>query len=175
MEVRQGKYGPFLGCTRFPQCKKTADLPSPPVAKRVTSEVIQVELAPVIHRDDPTQFKWRQLVIIVAAVIGATGTILTLAAGFGGCRKTADAPMAKPALDEKPLERPPPVVVKKAAVMTLEERQAYAKDLKKADYPVCPVCGKQMVLRKNRQTNEPFFGCSDFPRCRGTKNIVYSP
>lgn len=34
---------------------------------------------------------------------------------------------------------------------------------------VCSKCGSTMVLRKNRQTGEEFFGCSNYPRC---KNIV---
>lgn len=32
----------------------------------------------------------------------------------------------------------------------------------------CPRCGKQMVLRRNRQ-HEAFLGCSQFPLCRGTR------
>jgi len=36
--------------------------------------------------------------------------------------------------------------------------------------PLCPDCGAPMVLRepKKGQTFVPFFGCSDFPRCRGS-------
>ncbi len=37
---------------------------------------------------------------------------------------------------------------------------------------VCPLCGKKMVLRlakKGSHAGETFWGCSDFPHCRGTK------
>lgn len=34
--------------------------------------------------------------------------------------------------------------------------------------PVCPVCTGTMVLRHNRRTREPFWGCLRFPRCKGT-------
>lgn len=40
--------------------------------------------------------------------------------------------------------------------------------------PECPTCGKSMVRRIARQgarAGKPFWGCSDFPRCRGTRNI----
>jgi predicted RNA-binding Zn-ribbon protein involved in translation (DUF1610 family) len=37
--------------------------------------------------------------------------------------------------------------------------------------PLCPKCGKVMVLRTNGSTGEKFWGCSDFPRCRGTRDI----
>ena len=35
--------------------------------------------------------------------------------------------------------------------------------------PICPRCAKEMVQRINRQTNQPFWGCSQFPRCNGTR------
>lgn len=34
--------------------------------------------------------------------------------------------------------------------------------------PTCPKCGGPMVLRRNRTTGEPFWGCKQFPKCRGT-------
>lgn len=34
--------------------------------------------------------------------------------------------------------------------------------------PPCPVCAGAMVLRHNRHTREPFWGCARFPRCKGT-------
>lgn len=33
----------------------------------------------------------------------------------------------------------------------------------------CSRCGKEMVLRQNRQTGEEFYGCSGYPKCR---NVV---
>ncbi|MBO9717595.1 MAG: restriction endonuclease [Pseudoxanthomonas sp.] len=35
--------------------------------------------------------------------------------------------------------------------------------------PACPRCGESMVERTNRQTGSAFWGCSAFPRCRGTQ------
>lgn len=35
--------------------------------------------------------------------------------------------------------------------------------------PDCPECGDPMRLRANRETGESFWGCSDFPNCRGTR------
>jgi len=40
-----------------------------------------------------------------------------------------------------------------------------------SDDPVfafCPKCGSEMVLRRSRQ-GQKFLGCSQFPRCRGTR------
>lgn len=33
----------------------------------------------------------------------------------------------------------------------------------------CPECGKPMHMRTNRKSNLGFWGCSDFPRCKGTR------
>lgn len=33
----------------------------------------------------------------------------------------------------------------------------------------CPTCNSDMVQRKNRHTGVDFWGCSNFPRCKGTR------
>ncbi|SEI45343.1 restriction endonuclease [Frateuria terrea] len=38
--------------------------------------------------------------------------------------------------------------------------------------PPCPKCGKEMQLRTNRRTNERFWGCTSYPSCRGTRQLV---
>lgn len=35
----------------------------------------------------------------------------------------------------------------------------------------CPECGGPMKERTNRSTGEIFLGCSDFPKCRGTRSL----
>jgi len=35
----------------------------------------------------------------------------------------------------------------------------------------CPYCGAALVLRHNRETGEPFLGCSRFPQCRFTRRV----
>ena len=34
---------------------------------------------------------------------------------------------------------------------------------------LCPDCGGAMVLRRNKQTDERFWGCSFYPECTGTR------
>ncbi|WP_040418172.1 topoisomerase DNA-binding C4 zinc finger domain-containing protein [Desulfonatronospira thiodismutans] len=39
----------------------------------------------------------------------------------------------------------------------------------------CPMCGSEMVLRRSKKggdQNTQFWGCSRYPRCRGTVNIA---
>lgn len=35
----------------------------------------------------------------------------------------------------------------------------------------CPECGEPMRERTNQTTGEIFLGCSDYPRCRGTRSL----
>lgn len=40
-----------------------------------------------------------------------------------------------------------------------------------ASAPNCPTCAGTMVLRRNRTTGDSFWGCSAYPRCKGTRKI----
>ena len=39
------------------------------------------------------------------------------------------------------------------------------------DAPECPNCGVAMQLRRSRQDNQAFWGCSEYPGCRGTRPV----
>ena len=46
-----------------------------------------------------------------------------------------------------------------------------------AEIPACPMCSNKMVLRtagKGRNAGQQFWGCSRFPKCRGTRPVVTS-
>ena len=47
------------------------------------------------------------------------------------------------------------------------------KPIRLVPVPQCPECLENMVLRRPKagQKWEPFWGCSDFPNCRGTLQI----
>jgi hypothetical protein len=61
-------------------------------------------------------------------------------------------------------------------ISTFGARRRHIRSLKKnRREPVCPRCGNAMVLRtarKGRGTGSSFWGCSNFPRCRVTKDAV---
>ena len=50
--------------------------------------------------------------------------------------------------------------------------QARHRGVSASDNPSCPRCGGKMVLRTARATGKQFFGCADYPRCRGIVNIA---
>jgi predicted RNA-binding Zn-ribbon protein involved in translation (DUF1610 family) len=39
----------------------------------------------------------------------------------------------------------------------------------------CPKCGSKMVLRFRRSDNNPFFGCTKYPNCKGTLDYYGRP
>ncbi len=53
-----------------------------------------------------------------------------------------------------------------------------AKVIQKAPVPACPECGKHpMILRepkKSGATWDPFWGCANFPNCKGSLNIDFA-
>ena len=47
----------------------------------------------------------------------------------------------------------------------------------KSPGPACPVCGQPMVqriARKGPHANQPFWGCSRYPDCKGTRAVTPS-
>jgi ssDNA-binding Zn-finger/Zn-ribbon topoisomerase 1 len=40
----------------------------------------------------------------------------------------------------------------------------------KPENVTCPKCGGPMVSRANRKTGQRFWGCRDYPTCKGTRN-----
>ncbi|MBW1673377.1 MAG: topoisomerase DNA-binding C4 zinc finger domain-containing protein [Deltaproteobacteria bacterium] len=52
--------------------------------------------------------------------------------------------------------------------LTVQMGTASDKPLPEVDgEPDCPNCFKPMVLRKRVRDGNPFWGCSDFPQCKG--------
>lgn len=45
----------------------------------------------------------------------------------------------------------------------------YERQKKLANTPICPRCGSIMKLRTNN-TGKQFYGCANYPNCRGTRN-----
>ena len=54
--------------------------------------------------------------------------------------------------------------------MSKEEYLEYCKKYKRMEKRICKQCGSEMIIRKG-QFGE-FFGCSKFPKCRYTENIL---
>lgn len=142
MVERYGKYGRFLGCSQYPSCTGTCELPRPPNSFNASV--------------------WKKG-LIAGSICAAVVAVLLLTFQFGTPQGGG----------QQPFSGAKPATAGTRSSMTLEEKRAYVSALKQSDYPACPQCGKRMVLRRNGQTGEPFFGCSDYPRCRDTRDVSY--
>ena len=60
-------------------------------------------------------------------------------------------------------------LVKKAAVKKHAPARNSAGNL---DQTACPKCGMEMIIRTNRKTGDTFWGCVNFPKCRGTRKAA---
>jgi hypothetical protein len=56
-----------------------------------------------------------------------------------------------------------------------KEEDHYKNLVNNMMHPICPRCGKPMVLRTAKKgigTGSEFWGCPNFPECRVTKNMA---
>ncbi|MCF3974224.1 NERD domain-containing protein [Paracoccus salsus] len=60
-------------------------------------------------------------------------------------------------------------IEKKAAAKT---RIPTGKSAGGEDLKSCPKCGAEMVKRTSRKTGNAFWGCTSFPKCKGTRKAV---
>ena len=141
MVEKPSRFDRFLGCSRYPDCKGTRELPIPKKQMKGVGG--------------------RTLAIVGSLCVVVVLAALALFFGRQFLWQQHATPQARPA------------VAGPLSSMSLHERQAYANDLSDSNYPACPVCGNSMVLRRNSKTGEPFFGCSEFPECRGTRDVQY--
>jgi hypothetical protein len=60
------------------------------------------------------------------------------------------------------------------AIMKVKETASLRASAKADSVPMCPVCGRMMVLRIHRngsQAGKKYYGCMDSPRCNGVVEI----
>ena len=60
------------------------------------------------------------------------------------------------------------------AIMKVKETASLRASAKSDSVPMCPVCGRMMVLRIHRNgsnAGKKYYGCMDSPRCNGVVDI----
>ena len=69
-------------------------------------------------------------------------------------------------------------IVEWQATLSRKQVSSHVANMKKShqvvsesDSPACPRCGAPMVLRTARATGKKFFGCSNYPQCRGMRPV----
>ena len=79
-----------------------------------------------------------------------------------------------PVFTQKQLERMIQVLSDPTIATTGSKRKEHIANVQRISaglvdpiVPPCPRCGATMVLRTNKKTNDKFYGCPKFPKCRG--------
>jgi len=162
MVIKWGKFGRFLACSSYPECKNTREIPR---VCSLESEDNQSEEALECEKCGKPMVLKR----------GRFGEFMACS-GYPECRNTkklvgtADAPKVK---HDVPLEELCPVCGKNLAV----KHGRYGEYTACSNYPACRYiklkttgvacpkdCGGEIVERKSRR-GKTFFGCSNYPKC----------
>jgi DNA topoisomerase-1 len=162
MVIKWGRFGRFLACSGYPECKNTREIP------RVCS------LEPDQNNADE-ELECEKCGRPMVLKRGRFGEFMACS-GYPECRNTkkltgtADSPKVKP---DVLLEEKCPVCGKNLAV----KHGRFGEYTACSDYPncryiklkttgvTCPkACGGELVERKSKR-GKTFFGCSNYPKC----------
>jgi DNA topoisomerase-1 len=181
MVLKWGRFGQFLACSGYPDCKNTRDisngadngnssrngLRAAAKSARVSSEPnpVEVEAAPCEKCGQPMVLRR-----------GRFGQFLACS-GYPDCKTTRKVSVAKDgkvqAKADVLLDEPCPRCSSKLAV----KQGRYGEFTACSDYPkcryvkmkdtgvTCPECGKGNIVERRSKRGKVFFGCSAYPDC----------
>jgi len=162
MVIKWGKFGRFLACSTYPECKNTREIP----------RVCSLEPGDAQAEEAPECEKCGKPMVLKRGRFGE----FMACSGYPECRNTkklagtADSPKVK---QDVPLDEKCPVCGKNLAI----KHGRYGEYTACSDYPTCrhiklkttgvacgKNCGGEIVERKSRR-GKTFFGCSNYPKC----------
>ncbi len=161
MNLRVGKNGRFLSCSRYPDCKTTLDVVMTedggfrPVPKTQLAEEVTCERCskPMVLKS------------------GRRGPFLSCS-GYPECKNTMNVMVC-----EDGLMRPAKPIGKQSVAVRAEEGagEPGEKPEKRAPTAVatgykCDECGRPMVARRGRYG--PFLACTGYPECKAIRKIT---
>ena len=84
-----------------------------------------------------------------------------------------------PIIKDEQLDEIESAILEWQATLTRKQKSSHVKNLKSrregaslnGPSPLCPRCGAQMVLRARKSDGQPFYGCSEYPKCKGVVKV----
>jgi DNA topoisomerase-1 len=162
MAIKFGRYGQFLACTNYPECKTTRDIPKiNDEAGEQTAEAAAEEMCENCGK--PMVLKR-----------GRFGQFLACT-GYPDCKTTRKIQKGQIAAPDVVLEEPCPkcgesLVIKQGRFGPFTTCSSYpkCKYVKHETVGVsCPECGDgDLIVRRGGKAKKTFYGCSNYPNCK---------
>ncbi|HEY7547858.1 MAG TPA: type I DNA topoisomerase [Blastocatellia bacterium] len=158
MAKKFGRYGEFLACTNYPECKTTRDIPKP---HEEAKEEEQGEAEETCENCGRPMILKR----------GRFGQFYACT-GYPDCKTTRKIEKGKVAAAPVPLEEECPQCGKNLVLregrfgpFTACSNYPKCKYIKQETTGVaCPDCGGEIVVKRGKK--KTFYGCSNYPKCK---------
>ena len=166
MVLKEGKTGKFLGCSNYPECKNTVNIPS---GVRIDSRQIKDNYLKVKERIEEKQkeAEKKKENVVETDYTCSNGNPMVVREGrqgkFLGCSEFPRCKCGDTISIPEGFELP-----KGDKVEIKEELEEYKEDGGK--YGHCPECGDGL-LRKINTKRGSFIGCSNYPKCKHTEQL----
>lgn len=164
MVIKWGRFGRFVACSNYPDCKNTMELPKEGAeAKKDEPKLEQVE---------PCEKCGRPMVVKK----GRYGEFLACT-GYPECKNTRRMRQVggkKEAVKDKPLDEKCP----KCGSQLVLKHGRYGEFTACSNYPECkyikqettgvkcPQCGSGEIVEKKSRRGKIFYGCNNYPKCK---------
>jgi DNA topoisomerase-1 len=162
MVIKWGKFGRFMACSSYPDCKNTREIP----------KVCSIDPEASSETDELTCEKCGRPMVLKRGRFGE----FMACSGYPECRNTKRIVKSAEAVKvthDIPLDEPCPVCGKNLAI----KHGRFGEYTACSDYPNCKYiklkttgvkcgksCGGEIVERKSRR-GKTFYGCSNYPDC----------
>lgn len=170
MAVKFSSYGMFLGCAKYPECKKILSIEGEEIVRAAAPE--------------STEYKCDKCEAPMVIRTSRKGARFFACSAYPKCRNTWSIgedgkPLRSEELAEKTDEKcekcQSPMTVKMYRGQKFLACSAYPKCRFTKALPVeekCPLCGKEIVQKKGKGRGKYFYACSGYPECTFTASSI---
>ncbi|MFQ5881115.1 MAG: type I DNA topoisomerase [Candidatus Methylomirabilales bacterium] len=172
MVIRWGRFGKFLACSAYPQCKNTREITQGDDRSPMTGEG-SGETAEGVNggrsavAEDRVCEKCGRLMVLKRGRYG----LFWACTGYPDCRNVlrpeGKGPMAPEVTDEKCETCGAPMVIRQGRYGRFLACSTYPRCRTVRPLPMdvkCPRCGAALTQRRSKR-GRPFYGCTSYPEC----------
>jgi DNA topoisomerase I len=173
MVIRWGRFGKFLACSAYPECKNTRELPSVHSSEFTVQGEGGKEASPSVNGEPSTVNETKVCEQCGRPMVLKRGRygLFWACSGYPECRNVlrpegTGRPAPEPT-DEKCQTCGAPMVIRQGRYGRFLACSSYPKCRTVRPLPLdvkCPRCGGALVQRRSKR-GRAFYGCSTYPEC----------